>query len=50
MATIGPEANAFLRACERIHFLLEHRTLQPDDRAVIEFSLADLMAKLKSHA
>ncbi len=36
MATnMGQEA-AFLRACESIHFLLEQRTLQPDDRVLIE--------------
>jgi hypothetical protein len=49
MATIGQEAKAFLRACARIHFLLEQRTLQPDDRVLIEVSMTDLRAKLEMY-
>ena len=48
MATIGKETTNFVRACERSHFLLEEGTLQPDDRAVIEFSATDLLDKLKA--
>ena len=47
--TMGPEAGAFLRACETIHYLLEQGTLQPDDRAVIEVSMTDLRAKLEMY-
>jgi hypothetical protein len=47
MSPIGKEAANFLRACESIH-LLWQRTLQPDDRALIEFSATDLLDKLKS--
>lgn len=46
--TMGPEAANFLRACESIHFLLSQRTLQPEDRTLIEFSAVDLLDKLKS--
>ena len=48
MDSIGKEATAFIRACESIHSLLEDRTLQADDQALIEFSAADLLDKLKS--
>ena len=48
MSPIGKEAANFLRACESIHYILWQRTLQPDDRALIEFSATDLLDKLKS--
>ena len=48
MDSIGKEATAFIRACESIHFRLEQRTLPADDQALIEFSAADLLDKLKS--
>ena len=48
MDSIGKEASAFIRACESIHFLISQRTLQTDDRALIEFSATDLLDKLKS--
>jgi len=36
MATMGPEAEAFIRTCEAIHLLVEQGTLQSDDRDLIE--------------
>ena len=49
VTTMGPEAGAFLRDCEAIHFLLEQGTSSQTIETVIEVSMTDLRAKLEMY-